>query len=104
MLLQPKDPVLLVVGSKDMDPHRIPGMGFDDRRHWIVRLVHLAGLEHMTQVTSLLFPGLVRLIPVIHSGEPRHVLQDRKSEEHTSELQSRTLISYAVFCLKKKKK
>src|SRR5213594_1410803 len=28
----------------------------------------------------------------------------RRSEEHTSELQSRTLISYAVFCLKKKKK
>src|SRR5213594_4219972 len=26
-----------------------------------------------------------------------------RSEEHTSELQSRTLISYAVFCLKKKK-
>src|SRR5213594_4863880 len=25
-----------------------------------------------------------------------------RSEEHTSELQSRTLISYAVFCLKKK--
>src|SRR5213594_3806656 len=30
------------------------------------------------------------------SGAPCH---DR-SEEHTSELQSRTLISYAVFCLK----
>src|ERR1043165_2753683 len=28
---------------------------------------------------------------------------DRRSEEHTSELQSRGLISYAVFCLKKKK-
>src|SRR5213594_3146250 len=28
---------------------------------------------------------------------------DARSEEHTSELQSRTLISYAVFCLKKKK-
>src|ERR1044071_6451817 len=27
-----------------------------------------------------------------------------KSEEHTSELQSRVDISYAVFCLKKKKK
>src|SRR5881227_4074318 len=26
-----------------------------------------------------------------------------RSEEHTSELQSRTVISYAVFCLKKKK-
>ena len=27
-----------------------------------------------------------------------------RSEEHTSELQARGLISYAVFCLKKKKK
>ena len=27
-----------------------------------------------------------------------------RSEEHTSELQSRPHISYAVFCLKKKKK
>src|ERR1043165_10310128 len=32
--------------------------------------------------------------------KPSH--RDR-SEEHTSELQSRGLISYAVFCLKKKK-
>src|SRR3546814_3436759 len=29
---------------------------------------------------------------------------DRKSEEHTSELQSLMRISYAVFCLKKKNK
>src|SRR5881275_3757605 len=28
----------------------------------------------------------------------------RRSEEHTSELQSHGTISYAVFCLKKKKK
>src|SRR5213079_3798846 len=28
----------------------------------------------------------------------------RRSEEHTSELQSPVVISYAVFCLKKKKK
>jgi len=28
----------------------------------------------------------------------------RRSEEHTSELQSHARISYAVFCLKKKKK
>src|SRR3546814_3279663 len=34
-----------------------------------------------------------------------HVLvQDMRSEEHTSELQSLMRISYAVFCLKKKKK
>src|SRR3546814_7285088 len=30
--------------------------------------------------------------------------RDRRSEEHTSELQSLMRISYAVFCLKKKKK
>src|SRR3546814_2506517 len=31
------------------------------------------------------------------------VLADERSEEHTSELQSLMRISYAVFCLKKKK-
>src|SRR3546814_4919376 len=31
-------------------------------------------------------------------------LQPHRSEEHTSELQSLMRISYAVFCLKKKKK
>src|SRR3546814_7517292 len=36
---------------------------------------------------------------------PRHALEiidRRRSEEHTSELQSLMRISYAVFCLKKK--
>src|SRR3546814_12234731 len=36
-------------------------------------------------------------------GAPRlHPRQERRSEEHTSELQSLMRISYAVFCLKKK--
>src|SRR3546814_3811955 len=35
--------------------------------------------------------------------EPCGVWQLRRSEEHTSELQSLMRISYAVFCLKKKK-
>src|SRR5881396_4450827 len=35
-------------------------------------------------------------------GPPRW--PSRRSEEHTSELQSLRTISYAVFCLKKKKK
>src|SRR3546814_7610344 len=39
-------------------------------------------------------PGLVR----------RLVVGEARSEEHTSELQSLMRISYAVFCLKKKKK
>src|SRR3546814_4554821 len=38
------------------------------------------------------------------AGSVRRVRrQDQRSEEHTSELQSLMRISYAVFCLKKKK-
>src|SRR3546814_3354742 len=41
-----------------------------------------------------------------HLGETdeARVADDERSEEHTSELQSLMRISYAVFCLKKKKK
>src|SRR3546814_5686298 len=35
---------------------------------------------------------------------PEQGAADRRSEEHTSELESLMRISYAVFCLKKKKK
>src|SRR3546814_13017471 len=38
------------------------------------------------------------------NGRGRHAAQRARSEEHTSELQSLMRISYAVFCLKKKKK
>src|SRR3546814_4963784 len=42
----------------------------------------------------------------VRAGRQRHqcqLLDDCRSEEHTSELQSLMRISYAVFCLKKKK-
>src|SRR3546814_4544643 len=35
---------------------------------------------------------------------PKNLHSPRRSEEHTSELQSLMRISYAVFCLKKKKR
>src|SRR3546814_940080 len=37
-------------------------------------------------------------------NNPGSVLKSFRSEEHTSELQSLMRISYAVFCLKKKKR
>src|SRR3546814_5029185 len=37
-------------------------------------------------------------------GQRAHQPGGQRSEEHTSELQSLMRISYAVFCLKKKKK
>src|SRR3546814_3444160 len=46
-------------------------------------------------------------IAVLHLPWPhtllRHAQAQPRSEEHTSELQSLMRISYAVFCLKKKK-
>src|ERR1051326_9546258 len=37
-------------------------------------------------------------------AQRRKPARDGRSEEHTSELQSHSFISYAVFCLKKNKK
>src|SRR3546814_1452935 len=54
--------------------------------------------------------SLVRVLPWMDLASVRWLWEwdtsafgDRKSEEHTSELQSLMRISYAVFCLKKKK-
>src|SRR3546814_1799301 len=57
-------------------------------------------------------PGrAVRLVELLEHARPMLVRDARsrvpdvdRSEEHTSELQSLMRISYAVFCLKKKKK
>src|SRR3546814_14335910 len=46
--------------------------------------------------------GLVEWVWCGHAGLPRSHSRVRRSEEHTSELQSLMRISYAVFCLKKK--
>src|SRR3546814_6734085 len=54
-------------------------------------------LTWMFRVSRLSRIAAPRLLP-----NPRRRL--RRSEEHTSELQSLMRISYAVFCLKKKKK
>src|SRR3546814_10058438 len=52
-------------------------------------------------------PGLLRLFgstqPFDDAGIPLTLRMQDRSEEHTSELQSLMRISYAVFCLKKKK-
>src|SRR3546814_7067328 len=45
----------------------------------------------------------LRKIAGSRADDADHV-EHRRSEEHTSELQSLMRISYAVFCLKKKKK
>src|SRR3546814_1267257 len=45
--------------------------------------------------------GLLLLVPGAGIVEGQIARGDRRSEEHTSELQSLMRLSYAVFCLKK---
>src|SRR3546814_10797292 len=70
--------------------HRVAGTGADD-------------LHHRALVD---YQPLARLRLVGDQAEIGGgiALQHRRSEEHTSELQSLMRISYAVFCLNKKKK
>src|SRR3546814_8899594 len=64
---------------------------------------------YTTLFRSLLkgFRGFLNPLEPVQSGgrhhDDRHPAP-RRSEEHTSELQSLMRISYAVFCLKKKKR
>src|SRR3546814_6354474 len=66
------------------------------RRH------RLPGARHRAQLAT--GPRRQRQVP-LHPvlGARRQQVRPQRSEEHTSELQSLMLISYAVFCLTKKK-
>src|SRR3546814_6253519 len=63
-----------------------------------------SGVDSMTPEERLKIlppPGITpQLLPQLQ----KHLSPEQRSEEHTSELQSLMRLSYAVFCLKKKKK
>src|SRR3546814_8636470 len=63
----------------------------------------LTQLQHIPEKSVV----VVGILDVTYDDFKRPVYEpqiDGRSEEHTSELQSLMRISYAVFCLKKKKK
>src|SRR3546814_7047156 len=78
----------LVGHAIDADDLEIVGV-LPDHRQPIVAEIHELGGQRQRP-----FAG----------GQRTDVLDMRRSEEHTSELQSLMRISYAVFCLKKKNK
>src|SRR3546814_1831784 len=72
----------------------------DDGSNVVVVEYRYVHNSHAENGSPRRYPGARHLI--LTTGEPvRYV--DARSEEHTSELQSLMRISYAVFCLKKKK-
>src|SRR3546814_1905155 len=79
------------------------------RRNWAARVQRWFQVLHAASIR----PFMKAPLPVAPSPSspaesilsfPRKMPPFRRSEEHTSELQSLMRISYAVFCLKNKKK
>src|SRR3546814_5769182 len=80
----------------------------------VLRIVFALAATQLLQVIGLLFVGGLLLLWVAwkmwrelrahdaHATESDIAPRAKRSEEHTSELQSLMRISYAVFCLKKK--
>ena len=74
-------------------------------------LIHIYRLFRLHTPESVLSGENIRVLGetpsgnlLIGTGHGLSVLEQKdRSEEHTSELQSRIRISYAVFCLKKKR-
>src|SRR3546814_8206534 len=62
----------------------------------------IAGLS-AAHLAAIAFPDGLRRLYVARDNDDAGRLAFERSEEHTSELQSLMRISYAVFCLKKKK-
>src|SRR3546814_1214124 len=79
----------------------------DLRQQWALRRSHLVhGDEHASSGRTSSDGGNHRRRSgrmAASSRERRTVTQAARSEEHTSELQSLMRLSYAVFCLQKKK-
>src|SRR3546814_8618005 len=82
------------------------GIGIDEigRGHALPRHRRAPFGEIFRLVQPIIFGDHLCLVhPRIADREGALRILDHRSEEHTSELQSLMLISYAVFCLKKNK-
>src|SRR3546814_6839895 len=74
----------------------------------VVDFQHRARMQHVGGGQAVALEQVGAADAVMFGQAPdriaaRHHVGARRSEEHTSELQSLMRISYAVFCLKKKK-
>src|SRR3546814_5863217 len=79
----------------------------DQYRHWARHLLRIRALQEETGgfTEFVPLPFVHMEAPIWRKGNARSgpTYREARSEEHTSELQSLMRISYAVFCLKKKK-
>ena len=68
-----------------------------------VSLVNISASGVLVEGKTRFVPGTRVTVHFEGTIKPNQIKARVRSEEHTSELQSRSTISYAVLCLKKKK-
>src|SRR3546814_4738410 len=92
-----------MLGQIGMPPAEMPTGVLAD---YLMTLDHIEGLANGTQLRASV--GQTLRTRLVYEGTRLDISDSSKapwrSEEHTSELQSLMRISYAVFCLKKKKR
>src|SRR3546814_2903187 len=92
---------------KDPEAHRLAQAIAQATGQSMTRVVTEALRERFARIERQKSKASVAELLTIADRAATHVKRpyvDHRSEEHTSELQSLMRISYAVFCLKKKKK
>src|SRR3546814_7622604 len=83
-------------GKRDFDRISDQLLDFDRRKTRVNRI-------DLNLLVGDVGDGVDRQLGELPDSETRDDEEEERSEEHTSELQSLMRISYAVFCLKKKK-
>src|SRR3546814_3647462 len=91
-----RDPAKLAIRNSNLELRQgsiVNGANLDELLQGVESVVCMLGDAKMQSKENVNTAFVKKLIPAMR----------RRSEEHTSELQSLMRISYAVFCLKKKK-
>src|SRR3546814_2106184 len=101
--------IRLGVALDDVDVRHDDLVAHDAHHVALLALVLAGGDDHAVTLLDTVHIVLSSIrgsvaSPSLYLPMPLRALQVRRSEEHTSELQSLMRISYAVFCLKKKNK
>src|SRR3546814_2369795 len=104
----PIGPVQAGPRSERMSPNRFEATTTSNQSGCCTKCAHRMSMWYLSQRTSGYWLATSATRSSHHGMEMEMpfdlVAAVRRSEEHTSELQSLMRISYAVFCLKKKRK
>src|SRR3546814_2302875 len=93
----------VIQGAVDQARGNLPFTGRVCRHAWLDNMLLNDSVDRSNVGAMSDLADYMPVEPGLNVGHELGVPRHRRSEEHTSELHSLMRISYAVFCLKKKK-